>query len=67
VIESQIDQNLIRRYLRCANYAEELRVLAENNTDQTHRDLLLAGAESFDRAATSIEIILRSKRNGTDR
>ena len=57
------EADLLQRYLRYLNYAEELRVLAANKTDGTARDLLIVAAENYDQAGASIRKILLSKRD----
>jgi hypothetical protein len=52
---------LLRRYLRCVNYAEALRILAERKAERTDRDLLLSAAGCFDSAGDSLRALLLNR------
>ena len=52
---------MLKRYLRYLNYAAELRTIAEEGTHEAARDTLITLAAEYDRMATSLNSILRTR------
>jgi hypothetical protein len=53
--------DMLRRYVRYQNYAEELRAIASARTDNRARDDLMSVADSYDQMAVSLNSILKAK------
>ena len=53
--------DMLRRYLRYQNYAEELRTIAADKTSSPAHDTLTAIADEYDQMAVSLNSMLKAK------
>jgi len=56
-----VKDRLVERYVRCLNYAEELRIIAKEQTSNCDRENLRRAADHYDRIADTLVSIIRSK------
>ena len=53
--------DMLRRYVRYQNYADELRAIAAGRRDKQARDDLMNIADDYDQMAVSLNSILKAK------